>query len=164
MISTVMAEYFVLTRVILLVGFVAAVITAGLLARRAERGRRIATGITIASVILVLALTFSPDPTGVQESVVCNLTPHSFATDVLNMALFLLPALFAVVASRRPLVVALVVPLASAVIEVVQLAIPDFGRRCDVDDWLANVIGGIAGVLIALAVMWVARRRDTAAG
>lgn len=162
MISTIMAEYFLLARLVLGVGFVAAVIVAGVLARRAESGRRIATGITVAAVILVVGLTFSPDPTGVQETVACNLRPYAFAFDVLNMALFLLPALFAVVASRRPLLVALAVPVASAAIELVQLLLPGFGRRCDVDDWLANTIGGLVGVLIGLVILWLARRRANA--
>lgn len=159
MISTFMAENFLLTRVILAVGFVVAVAVAIVLARSGARGRRVATVIAAVAGILVVALTFSPDPTGVQSEAVCNLSPYSFAFDALNMALFLLPALFAVVASRRAALVALGVPVVSALIEIVQFLSPALGRRCDVDDWLANLIGGLAGVLIGVVALWLARRR-----
>jgi hypothetical protein len=162
-ISTFMAENFLLTRVILVVGFVAAVVVAIVLARGGARGRRAATVIAAAAGILVLALTLSPDPTGVQSEVVCNLTPYSFWADALNMALFLLPALFAVVALRRPALVALAVPVVSAAIELAQYLVPAFGRRCDVDDWLANVIGGVIGVLLGLVALGLASRRSTEA-
>lgn len=159
MISTFMADNFLLTRVILGLSFVAAVVVATLLARRGDGGRRAATVIAAIAAVLVVALTLSPDPTGVQADVVCNLEPHSFAIDVLNMALFLLPAIFAVVASRRVALVALAVPIASALIEVVQYLSPPLGRRCDIDDWLANIIGGLVGVLIGLVALRLARPR-----
>jgi hypothetical protein len=157
-ISTFMADYFLFTRTILAVGLVAAVVVAFLLPRAGKWGRIVATAIAAVAGILVLALTFSPDPTGVLDEAQCNLEPHSFAFDVLNMALFLLPALFAVVAARRPAVVALAVPVASALIELVQFLTPVLGRRCDVDDLLANVIGGLLGVLIGAVALRLARR------
>ena len=158
MISTFMAEHFLLTRVILGIGFIAAVAVAVLLARRGAQGRRIATILTAVAGILVLALTLSPDPTGRQDAAVCNLEPHAFPYDVLNVALFLFPAMFAVVATRRAALVAVAVPVTSAVIEVLQYLSPMLGRRCDIDDWLANIIGGLIGVLLGLAALWLGRR------
>jgi hypothetical protein len=152
-----MAENFLATRVILAVGLVLVVIVAFVLARRSRRGAAV---IAIASGLLVLALTFSPDLKSLQGHAVCNLTPYAFAFDGLNMALFLLPALFAVVATRRPLIVALAVPVTSALIELVQFLSPALGRRCDIDDWLANVIGGLVGVVIGVIALRFARARS----
>jgi glycopeptide antibiotics resistance protein len=154
-----MAENFVITRIALGAGFVLALLGAIVLARLGSRGRTIAAVVAALSGILVLALTLSPDVRAVQGQAVCNLTPYAFPFDLLNVALFLLPAMFAVVAVRRPVPVVLAVPVVSALIELVQFLSPALGRRCDVDDWLANLLGGVLGVLLGVLALRAARRR-----
>lgn len=159
MISTFIAENFVLTRILLILGLALSVVVALVLARPGGRRRTVAAVIAGASGVLVLGLTFSPDVRGVQSQAVCNLAPYAFPFDVLNVALFLLPALFVVVALRRVVVVAVAVPLVSALIELVQFLAPALGRRCDIDDWLANLIGGLLGVALGLIALRAGRRR-----
>lgn len=158
MISTFLAENFVLTRIVLTAILVLAVVGAFVLARATSPGRTIAAVLALVGGVLVLVLTFSPDVAAAQGDAVCNLTPRSFISDALNMGLFMLPALFAVIASRRVWVVALAVPVGSALIELVQYLTPAFGRRCDIDDWLANLIGGLIGVVLGVIALRAPRR------
>lgn len=70
-----------------------------------------------------------------------------------NVVLFVAPALFAAVATRRPALVLVAMSALSALIEVVQALAPALGRSCSTNDWLSNTIGAAVGVLLgALAL------------
>lgn len=152
-ISTFIVDNYALTRIALGVALVVAIVVALNLVRQGRIGRRIATGLAIAGGVAILALTLAPDARSVDGVMACNFTVYSIAGDTFNMALFLLPAIFVVVATRRPLIVAAAVPLLSALIELVQFLSPVLGRRCDVDDLIANVVGGLIGVAIGALVL-----------
>jgi len=161
MLSTFIAENYLLVRLLLIAALVAAVVVTAILAR-ARHGRRIAAVLAGAGLLVIIALTLTPD-TYPLDAATCNLQPYSSFTDVYNILLFLVPALFAVVATRHPLVVLAGGIAFSAGIELAQYLVPWFGRRCDVDDWLANTLGTLVGVVLAVGVsavaMWWDRRR-----
>jgi len=157
MLSTILAENYLLVRLAMIVGLIVTIVVAALLVRAHGRGQRIATYIAVAGLVVVIALTLTPDTNPLDGSV-CNLQPYSFYSDAYNIVLFGIPAIFAVVAIRRPVIVLLSGILLSGVIELAQYWNPWFGRRCDIDDWLANSIGTLVGVLIAVVVIAVAGR------
>lgn len=160
MISTFIADHLALVRILLVSAGVVAVLVAAVLARHGRRGRRVAFVIFIISVLAMLGLTLAPDFSSSTASRACNFQPFSFWRDVSNIVLFFVPGLYAVVSSHRRVLVAAAIPLASAAIELCQAAIPAIGRRCDIDDWLANSTGGLAGVLVGMLVVLVAQRRQ----
>jgi glycopeptide antibiotics resistance protein len=155
--STFIIENYLLVRILLIVALVVAVGVVVILARAGKRGRIIAAAISGASLVVVLLLTLTPD-TYPLDGVTCNFVSYLPLWDVYNILLFLLPAVFAVVATRRPIIVLFSGILLSAVIEFVQYLNPVFGRRCDVDDWIANGTGTVIGVLIAVAVIQIVKR------
>jgi len=159
LISTIIIENFFLVRVLLLLGFVGAIVGAGFLVRAGRRGRVISAIIAAAGLVVVIALTLTPD-TYPLDSVTCYFVVDSPLWDILNIALFLVPGIFVVVAVRRPIIVAVSGVLLSALIEFLQYANPWFGRRCDVNDFVANATGMVVGVLIAVAVIAVVRWRE----
>ncbi|HET9116544.1 MAG TPA: VanZ family protein [Pseudonocardiaceae bacterium] len=71
----------------------------------------------------------------------------------LNVALFVPFAIFGTLASRRPALVAISCGLVSAVVEFVQGATG--GGECQVRDIAHNTLGGMLGVLLAMAVLWL---------
>ena len=152
MLSTILSENYLLVRLAMIVGLIVTLVVAALLVRAHGPGQRIATVISALAVVIVIALTLTPDTNSLEGSV-CNLQPYSFYSDAYNMVLFGIPAIFAVVATRRPVVVLLVGVGFSALIELAQYWNPWLGRRCDVDDWLANSIGSVVGVLLAVIVV-----------
>ncbi len=70
--------------------------------------------------------------------------------------LLVAPALFAAVATRRPLLVFLATTVLSALIETVQALIPVIGRSCSTNDWLSNTIVAAIGVLLAVIALHLA--------
>ena len=76
-----------------------------------------------------------------------------------NVVLFVLPVLFASVASRRPLVMLLAASALSVAIEVFQALVPAIGRSCDTTDWLNNTIGAAVGAVLAIVALRLAKRR-----
>jgi len=78
-----------------------------------------------------------------------------------NVVLFVAPALFASVATRRPVLVLTAASLLSALIETVQALVPAIGRSCSTNDWLSNTIGAAIGVSLAVIALRLAgpRRR-----
>lgn len=70
-----------------------------------------------------------------------------------NVALFLPPAFFATLATRRPLVVLAAGAGLSAAIEALQALVFAIGRACDTNDWMMNTIGVAVGVLLALGTI-----------
>ena len=158
MLSTFIVENYLLVRLLLIAALVAAVVVTAILVR-VRRGRRIAAVLAGVGLVVVVALTLTPD-TYPLDAATCNLQPYSPFTDVYNILLFLVPALFAVVATRHPLIVLAGGIALSAGIELVQFLVPWFGRRCDVDDWLANTLGTLVGVALAVGVSTVAKWWD----
>jgi len=156
MLSTFIIENYALVRLAMLVGLLIAIVVAALLVR-ATRGRTIAAVIAGIGLAVVLGLTLTPD-TYPLDAVTCNLESVTPFGDDFNIMLFLLPAIFAVVATRKPVITAASGVLLSAVIEFVQYLNPVFGRRCDIDDWLANGAGTVIGVLLAVAVIQIMKR------
>jgi len=152
MISTFLAEYPLLVRAVLLALSVLVLVVAVLLVRAGRRGRPIAWVLAAAAGGAILLLTLTPDGSR-SAPVACNFVPYMFYRDEANMALFFVPALFATVASRRPLLVLAAAAALSAAIEGVQ-RLTATNRRCDIDDWLANSMGGVAGVIAACLVIW----------
>lgn len=123
--------------------------------------RKLDVVFAIASLIPIAALTLVP----VQRELygVCEigvLLPTIGRVEVFaNLVLFVPLALFAGVALRKPLLAFFAASALSAVIEVVQAALPVIGRSCDTGDWLANTIGAAIGALLAAAALWLHRRR-----
>ena len=158
MLSTFIIENFAVVRVVLVIALIGTVVLAYFLARAPRHGRRTAVIITGVALAAVIGLTLTPD-TYPLDVATCNFQSNTPFGDYLNIALFLLPAIFGVIATRKPLLVLAVGIGFSAFIELIQYLVPWFGRRCDVDDWLANSLGTLIGVAIGAAVLWVARRR-----
>jgi len=156
MISTFLAEHRLLVRAALIAVTVVVLVAAALLVRAEHRGRRIATVLAAVAGAGILLLTLSPDGSRTAP-VPCNLDPYLFYADEANLALFFVPALFATVASRRPLLVLTAAAVISAAIEAIQ-RVTSTNRRCDIDDWLANSMGGAAGAVAALLLIWAVGR------
>lgn len=74
-----------------------------------------------------------------------------------NVVLFVSPALFASVATRRPVLVLIAASALSALIETVQALVPAIGRSCSTNDWLSNTIGVAIGVVLAMIALRAAR-------
>jgi glycopeptide antibiotics resistance protein len=157
MISTLLAENPPLVRSLLVLATVAAVVIAASLAAAGRSGRLIATGLSLVGIGVAAALTLSPVGSGGPRQPACNVEPYNWFGDTPNVALFLLPAIFLVVATRSAALVAVLGPLGSAGVEIAQYALPELGRRCDVDDLLANSAGAIAGALMGAVILWSVR-------
>ena len=76
-----------------------------------------------------------------------------------NMVLFVGPALFAGLASRRPMMSLAGLSGLAVGIEALQALVPGLGRSCDTTDWLSNTIGAAIGVGFAASVVVVDRGR-----
>ncbi len=74
-----------------------------------------------------------------------------------NVVLFVGPALFAGVGSRRPGVVLLCASALSALVEALQALATGLGRSCDTTDWASNTIGAVIGAAIAAVALLLAR-------
>lgn len=157
MLSTFIIENFLLVRIALVVGAIVCLALAAVLLWIGRTGQRIAIAISAIAALAVLLLTLTPDKYPI-PAVTCSFDPAYFYNDEFNIVLFLLPALFAVVATRRPIVVLAGGIGLSALIELVQSLTLALGRRCDLGDWLANSTGTVIGVLVAVVLMAVIRR------
>lgn len=73
-----------------------------------------------------------------------------------NVVLFVAPVLFAVVATRRPLLVAVAGSGLSALVETVQALVPALGRSCSTNDWLSNSIGVVIGAVLGAVALRLA--------
>lgn len=78
----------------------------------------------------------------------------------LNVVMLVPFAVFATLATRRPVLMASSCLLVSVFVELVQAATG--GGQCQVRDVVHNMLGGVLGVLVALAVLWLRARRSTA--
>ena len=156
-ISTFIAENFRLVQAALLVGSLGCIALVVVLVRSGRTGRRVATVLAAVSVLCVLGLTLWPDTDPLGE-ISCSFDASYFYRDERNIVLFFFPALFSMVAMRRPLLVFASGIALSVLIEVVQALTPALGRICDIGDLLANTSGAAAGVLVALLVAFGVRR------
>jgi hypothetical protein len=77
---------------------------------------------------------------------------------LMNVAMYVPVALFAVLAFGLPLYVVAACWLLSATTETVQALIPHIGRACDSQDFVTNAAGAVIGVVIGCA--WLALRRS----
>lgn len=73
-----------------------------------------------------------------------------------NVVLFVAPALFAAVATRRPALAFVAASVLTALIETVQALVPAIGRSCSTNDWLSNTIGAAIGVMLAVIALRLA--------
>jgi len=159
MLSTFIADNYALVRVILVIGVLALIALAIVLARAGDRGRRISGFLGGAALLVVILLTLTPHGKQLPPAE-CYLVVDGPLWDIYNVALFLLPALFFVVATRRPLLVLLGAIALSALIEVVQQLLQGLlSRACDINDWVANSTGAAVGVLIAFVIVTLVKRR-----
>jgi hypothetical protein len=127
---------------------------------------------TLLSVAVVCTLTLAPQPgepvTGPAAGAIVDCVqqladPGAWwrgliaTTDrgerVGNVLMFIPVGFFATLASRRPLVVAVVGALAPLMIEFGQVLIGG-GRDCAANDWLNNATGVLLGVVTAVMLMW----------
>ncbi|WP_410661647.1 VanZ family protein [Amycolatopsis sp. lyj-112] len=124
---------------------------------------RILWALTGLSLIPVVALTLVPTRYPA-DAVFCTVQfalPTLGTVELLaNVALLLPPVCFASLATRRPLAMLAAGSGSSVVIEALQAFVPAIGRACDTNDWLMNTLGTLAGALIALGTIWLAKRRS----
>lgn len=160
MISTFLVEHASLVPLGFWLAAVVALVLAWVLHRaRARRTLLVLTGI---AVVAPLVLTMAPDGArggGVTCAVQFSV-PFQGIEPLANIAMLLPLALFAGVATRHPLVVALGVSGLSALIEVVQALAPALGRACDTNDWSMNTVGAVIGAVGAALVLALDRRRS----
>lgn len=128
---------------------------------------RLTAALLALSILAVAVLTLWP--TGRTVASQCQLawmlpTPRRVELFA-NMVLFVAPAALATIITARPIVALAVVTLLSAAVELTQAFITALGRSCDSSDLINNAIGASIGVLLGIAALRLARRREgTAAG
>lgn len=126
------------------------------------RSRRITWTLLVLSVLPVFALTLVPSFDDWAAYEVCTVqfsVPSLGSVELLaNVALFIPPVFFAVLLTRRPLLMLVAGSALSAVIEAVQALIPGIGRACDTNDWMMNTFGTVVGVLLAVGTIRLAGR------
>ena len=156
MISTFLVEHRWVAVTALFLTIVVAPLLGAFLARR----RRAAWVLFAVSLVPVLALTLLPDNRVVLPGCATSgLTFSVFAVESVANVLLLLPStLLAGVASRRPWLAMAAGSLFSALIEGTQAIVPAIGRSCDTTDWITNTLGAVAGGLLAMLALRIARR------
>jgi hypothetical protein len=130
-------------------------------------GSRRLTGTLLgASLLPVVALTLVPTATSRVDDVRCTVQfalPTLGSVELLaNVALFLPPAFFGALVTRRPVWALAAATGASVAVETLQALVPVLGRACDTNDWLMNTLGATVGVLLAVGALAAASRRHRA--
>jgi len=127
------------------------------------RHPRLSWILTGLSLLPVMALTFVPVRRQLYDvcTVQWDLPTFGRVELMANVVLFVLPVLFASVASRKPLLMLLAGSALSVLIEVFQALVPAIGRSCDTNDWLSNTIGAAIGAVLAIVALRLAKRRTT---
>jgi hypothetical protein len=123
----------------------------GLLLRRPK----LAWLLTVASLLPVALLTLVPvDRELFARCILQWSLPTPGRVELMaNVVLFVGPALFAGIATRRPLRVLAVLSGLSVALEALQALVPGLGRSCDTTDWLSNTIGAAIGASLAAAAL-----------
>ena len=131
---------------------------AGMALVRHPRLAWVLAGLTL---LPVAALTLVPVRRQLYDVCVVQWTLPTFGRVELmaNVVLFVLPVLFASVASAKPLRMLLAASALSVVIEVFQALVPAIGRSCDTTDWLNNSIGAAIGAVLAIVALGLRKRR-----
>ncbi|SDH71748.1 VanZ family protein [Agrococcus jejuensis] len=161
MLSTVLAAYPWLAPSLL-----AAVVVVGPFVAWALAGwRRAATALAVAAIVVVGLLTLWPSGIAALDGCELSWSPNLLAPEPLANVVLLVPVgLLLAVATRQPILAALLGAVLAAGIELTQAIVPAVGRSCTLDDWVANAIGSVLGA--ALGAIGVAladwRRRERA--
>ncbi|MDY0912231.1 VanZ family protein [Rathayibacter festucae] len=158
MISTFLVDHAALVPV----GFwIAVAVVTALAAVLHRRGaRRTLLALSALAFLAGIGLTMYP-PDGASP-VFCTVqfsVPFDGIDTLANVALLLPGALLLAVAAGRPLLVAAAVSGLSALIELIQAAVPAIGRSCDTNDWFMNTVGALLAALLATAILTVERCR-----
>ncbi|MFE1175218.1 VanZ family protein [Streptomyces sp. NPDC058773] len=116
----------------------------------------------------VLTVTLMPGDGGSGQAGICDvgLPVGSFLASGsarLNIALFVPVSCLAVLLFRRPVVTLAGTLTLTCGIELLQ-SWTDLGRACSFDDIKANTLGGILGVALGTAILWVHKRRPPFSG
>ena len=158
MIADVLIQYKWAATAALVLFVVAGPFVGALLARH----RRVAWLLTGLTLLPVAALTLVPVRRQLFDVCAVQWTLPTFGRVELmaNVVLFVLPVLFAGVASRKPLLMLLAGSALSVIIEVFQALVPAIGRSCDTNDWLSNTIGAAVGAGLAIIALQLAKRRN----
>ena len=130
MISTLLAQNPTLVRILFVVAVVASAVL-GWLLHRSGRSRALTVLATI-GLVGILALTMSPSSGRATAFCTVQFTVPFLGIDTLaNVAMMLPLTLFAALRLGRPLLVLAAVSVLSALIELLQAAVPTLGRACD---------------------------------
>jgi hypothetical protein len=161
-ISTVLAEYPWVFRLLLTVAVLACVIVGVVLLRPSAWARRTLGTLAALSLLLVLALTLSPESGG-ESNGFCGVDGLSAGdlgiTGLANIVLFVPFTLWGGLATRRPLAAFAVAVGLSACIEAAQGVFGGLGRSCTTSDWMLNAAGAALGALLCAAILFAVRRR-----
>jgi hypothetical protein len=145
---------------LVLVGLVLGCVVLGVLARRDRRALAVLLG---TSLLPVAGLTLVPAARPRLDEEFCTVQfglPGFGSVELLaNVALFVPAAVFAVLLSRRPLLVLAAAAGTSAAIEMLQAVVGALQRACDTNDWAMNTAGAGVGVLLGVAVQALPARR-----
>ena len=118
------------------------------------------------ALVAALVVTLTPNDLGEEHVVLCELAAPTrlgllelprINQSSLN-ALLLLPfGFFSALAAPKKWTAALAVVIVPLGIELTQALLPLLDRYCTVQDFVDNVSGGLAGVVLGLVVQWVVR-------
>ncbi|MFE7540161.1 VanZ family protein [Streptomyces platensis] len=128
------------------------------------RGQSVSLALLFAVALAgVLTVTLMPGGGGSGQAGICDvgLPDGAFLASEsarLNVLLFVPVSCFAVLLFRRPVMTLAGILALTGGIEWVQ-SWTDMGRACSYDDIKANSLGGILGVVLGIAVVWVHKRR-----
>lgn len=156
MLSTVLASYpWLAPSLLVLVVVVGPLVAWGLASVR--RAAAVLAALAFGAVAL---LTLWPAGAAVGPGCALRWEVDLLAPEPLANVVLLVPAvLLLAVATRQPLLAALVGAIASAAIELVQAAVPAIGRACDASDWIANVVGAVLGAALGAIGIAIDRAR-----
>ena len=163
MITNVLLEHSALVPVALLL-VAAACVGVGWLTVRAPRIRWALVALSLLPVLVLTLVPTSRRMDGV-GCVIQFALPSPGSVELLaNVALFVPPVFFAVLATRRPLPVVAAGVVLSAAIEAAQAVAPIIGRACDTNDWAMNTVGTVAAALLGAATLALTDRAKDRAG
>lgn len=121
---------------------------------------RVARMLAVLAIVGVGLLTLWPSGSSTLEGCRLVWSVDLLAPEPLANVVLLVPVgLLLAVAMRQPILAALVGILLAAVIELVQALVPSLGRACTIDDWTANAVGAVLGVVLGAIGLALARWR-----
>ncbi len=134
------------------------VVLGPLVGRLVAHRRRAAWLLTGLATLPVAVLTMLPTERRAYEwcEVAWTLPTVARVEPAANVVLFVAPALFAAVATRRPAAAFVAATVLTALIELGQALLPAIGRSCSTNDWLSNTIGAAIGVVLGMVALRLA--------